>query len=588
MLDQLPMLNVLVRDEPLESVVALRGDNALTRREFLHAVRSWISTLQDHPAQRIALFSVDSFSFATALFACWACGRTVLLPGDALPETCKQLRSRVDAFIGDFPSACEALTANDAASATNLPALSGEAFQLEVFTSGSTGAPVAIAKRLRQLAHEVATLESLFGADLAQAVVRATVSHQHIYGLLFRILWPLSAQRPFDCTSMPFAEDMAKLGPRAPFVLIASPAHLKRLHAGNDWQATAAQLQRVFSSGGPLMPEAAELCHQQLGQHPVEVYGSSETGGIAWRVRHTHGDTWTCMPGITIAQHADDCLAVISPHLPDNTPFETADRVRLQDVNRFELLGRADRIAKIEEKRVSLSAIESRLCESPHVREARVLVLEATGTATREQLAAVVVLTSGHDTQAVSARRALSQALREHLAQAFEPAALPRRWRFVEALPINEQGKVTHQSLRQLFDEMNPTTNAATNTDALATRPRQPQISLQSRDDTSVSQHWYIPEDLFYFEGHFPGTPILAGVVQLNWAIEQGRALFPIAGEFLRLEALKFQQPIMPKTTLEVSLSWKAENRSLTFALRSASGPHASGRVVFSNAGAST
>ena len=35
-----------------------------------------------------------------------------------------------------------------------------------------------------------------------------------------------------------------------------------------------------------------------LGVAPVEVYGSSETGGVAWRQRARHGDTWQPLPGI--------------------------------------------------------------------------------------------------------------------------------------------------------------------------------------------------------------------------------------------------------------------------------------------------
>jgi acyl-coenzyme A synthetase/AMP-(fatty) acid ligase len=54
---------------------------------------------------------------------------------------------------------------------------------------------------------------------------------------------------------------------------------------------------------------------------------------------------------------------------------------------RFRLLGRADRIVKIEERRVSLDALERALREDAEVDDVRVLVLPGQ----REQLAAVVV-----------------------------------------------------------------------------------------------------------------------------------------------------------------------------------------------------
>ena len=79
----------------------------------------------------------------------------------------------------------------------------------------------------------------------------------------------------------------------------------------------------------------------------------------------------------------------------------------------FRLLGRADRIVKIEERRVSLDALERALREDTEVDDVRVLVLPGQ----REQLAAVVVpadpaLLEGGD----AARRALGR--RRHVAPA--------------------------------------------------------------------------------------------------------------------------------------------------------------------------
>jgi len=47
-----------------------------------------------------------------------------------------------------------------------------------------------------------------------------------------------------------------------------------------------------------------------------------------------------------------------------------------------------------------------------------------------------------------------------------------------------------------------------------------PDIISESCDGDSVVLKCFIPQDLDYFNGHFPQTPILAGVVQLHWAVE--------------------------------------------------------------------
>ncbi|HRE16020.1 MAG TPA: hypothetical protein PLW86_03000, partial [Rhodocyclaceae bacterium] len=58
---------------------------------------------------------------------------------------------------------------------------------LELFTSGSSGEPKRISKRLIQLEAECRVLESFWGGHIGQAAVLATVPHHHIYGLLFRV-----------------------------------------------------------------------------------------------------------------------------------------------------------------------------------------------------------------------------------------------------------------------------------------------------------------------------------------------------------------------------------------------------------------
>ena len=87
--------------------------------------------------------------------------------------------------------------------------------------------------------------------------------------------------------TLPFAEDMQRASrEQSAFCWVASPALLKRMGDNLDWPALR-QVRRVFSSGGPLPAEAAQLLRERLGQWPTEIYGSSETGGIAWRRNST-------------------------------------------------------------------------------------------------------------------------------------------------------------------------------------------------------------------------------------------------------------------------------------------------------------
>jgi acyl-coenzyme A synthetase/AMP-(fatty) acid ligase len=422
---------------------------------------------------------------------------------------------------------------------------------------------VAIRKKLAQLAAEVTHLEQVFGPRLRAAGaprIFSTVSHQHIYGLLFVTLWPLAAGREVVVERLEYPEQMAQRLGATPSVLVSSPAHLKRLPDALDWTGARAQLAAIFSSGGPLPPESAQQAHALLGHSPIEVYGSSETGGVAWRQRAAHGDAWTPLPGVHWRMQ-DGALCVRSLHLEDDDWWVTSDRVGALSDERFVLLGRADRIAKIGEKRVSLVAMEEALLASGEVAEARALLVPGDGDA---RLAVVAVPSErGWRTLRAGGKRSLNEALRRQLLQGFERVVLPRRFRYVRELPVNAQGKATEALLAVLF------------------QPDTPTFEWIERGETQAVAALDISADLRVFDGHFPGTPVLPGVAQLDWAIRLGTEAFAIELRFLRAEQLKFQQPVLPPLALRLHLEWQPGAGRLAFRYVSDAGTHASGRLVF-------
>jgi 3-hydroxymyristoyl/3-hydroxydecanoyl-(acyl carrier protein) dehydratase len=92
---------------------------------------------------------------------------------------------------------------------------------------------------------------------------------------------------------------------------------------------------------------------------------------------------------------------------------------------------------------------------------------------------------------------------------------------------------------------------------------------------------WIAPRDLVYFNGHFPGRPILAGVVQIDWVIAFGRRYFDLPPSFSGVHALKFQRVIRPESPVRVELIHEPAKRALSFKITSHIGTHASGRVIF-------
>ncbi|MFJ2538851.1 AMP-binding protein [Pseudomonas sp. NPDC087614] len=517
--------------------------------------------LQAQGVRRLAVHLEDAADLAIALLGAWRAGVQVLLPSDLQAQTRQRWSDEVDLWLTDQ-------SGDSHLGDFDQPPLPGAELDLDecrlsLCTSGSSGEPKRIDKSLRQLANEVQALEQLWGADLGEACIIGSVATQHIYGLLFRVLWPLCAGRTFVRKQLAFSEDLQRASrEHSTFAWVASPALLKRMGDNLDWPALSA-VRRVFSSGGALPAEAAQSLHQRLQQWPTEILGSSETGGIAWRQGAT---LWQPFADVELTQDNDGALLIASPYLPAGHVEHTADAARIGADGRFELLGRLDRIVKLEEKRISLPMLEHALIAHDWVAEARLGVVQEN----RASLGALLVLSeSGLFALREHGRRSLTEALRKHLSEHCEALALPRRWRLLRQLPLNSQGKLPQADVEALL---------------LAPRPKAPDVLDQLETDGEWSLQLSVPPDLAYFSGHFPKAPVLPGVVQVEWALNLGRQRLNLPGTFAGMEVLKFQQLVRPGDEIQLHLRFDPERNKLYFAYRNDTATCSSGRILLETA----
>ncbi len=536
---------------------AISHTPALDHAQLCEQALSVAAGLQAQGVKRLAVHLEDAADLAIALLGAWRAGVSVLLPADLQPQTRQRWSADVDLWLTDHA---------DDAHLTDLyqPALPAAELDLDqcrlsLCTSGSSGEPKRIDKTLRQMANEVEALEQLWGADLGAACIIGSVATQHIYGLLFRVLWPLCAGRSFVRAQLAFPEDLQRASREYPaFAWVASPALLKRMGDNLDWPALSA-VRRVFSSGGALPADAAKSLQQRLQQWPTEILGSSETGGIAWRQGQP---LWQPFAGVELSQDGDGALLVASPYLPAGHIEHTADAARIDTDGRFELLGRLDRIVKLEEKRISLPMLEQALVAHDWVAEARLGVVQEN----RASLGALLVLSaSGLYALREHGRRSLTESLRKHLSQHCEALALPRRWRLLRQLPLTSQGKLPQADVEALL---------------LAPRPKAPEVLEQVETDGEWSLQLSVPPDLVYFSGHFPKAPVLPGVVQVEWALNLGRQLLNLTGPFAGMEVLKFQQLVRPGDEIQLHLRFDPERSKLYFAYRNDTATCSSGRIL--------
>lgn len=109
-----------------------------------------------------------------------------------------------------------------------------------------------------------------------------------------------------------------------------------------------------------------------------------------------------------------------------------------------------------------------------------------------------------------------------------------------------------------------------------------PDILHRQNEGDSVTLLLHVRPDLAYFRGHFPGLPILPGVVQVDWAIQLASQSFTLPfSEFRGLKALKFSAPVLPDTRLHLSLRWKPETGRLDFTYLNGDRKVGSGQAVF-------
>ncbi len=405
---------------------------------------------------------------------------------------------------------------------------------LAFYTSGSTAAPKKAPKSLAQLESEAHAWVRTFSGDVD--AVAGTVSHQHIYGCLFRVIAPiLGGWISTDVQAFTWESFLTQLGDKT--LGVTSPAHLTRIPPNLDLEGKPPL--RLLSSGQALPFEAARHAASLFGAPPIEILGSTETGGVATRRSHSPDELWTPLEDVEIRKSEQGTLEVRSPFTGSSEFYPMGDRVEITSSGAFRLLARADRIAKIEGKRVSLDRVEAILTAHPDIAEARVLVASEDG---RERLSAVIVPNeAGRQRLGPLGAFRYSRSLLADLTDQFEVAERPKRWRFVAALPRTSQAKIPQTALAAIFAQRSilPRLNA-TRTEVT---PDQATIAFE------------MSADLPWFEGHFPGTPILPGVAQVHIAARLAEEIWAFAPHNHEVRRMKFHRVLFPGDQVELTLS---------------------------------
>lgn len=303
-------------------------------------------------------------------------------------------------------------------------------------TSGSSGKPKPCTHTLADLQQETRFLASLLGGQRVplRRVLTAVPTH-HIYGFLFTVLLPaelghLPVQDVRNVTVNNLPRRMT-----AGDLLVSHPAHWALLarHA-NDWPAGVVGT----TSTAPCPDETAQALTERGLQRLVQVYGSSETAGIAWRdAPAAHYELmahWTRPDGqanelLRVSSNMSSCLS--SSMAPRAFPMQ--DALKWHSQRHFSVAGRLDQAVQVGGINVFPSRVRDVLLQHPEVTDAAVRLMTAHDST---RLKAYVV------PKLNAATTDLAQRLDTWLAPRLSAAERPRAFALGSELPRNAHGKL--------------------------------------------------------------------------------------------------------------------------------------------------
>jgi 4-coumarate--CoA ligase (photoactive yellow protein activation family) len=230
-------------------------------------------------------------------------------------------------------------------------------------TSGSTGQPKPCFHSKASVWQELAFLQETF-APLSRCW--SLVPDHHIYGFLFSVALPdqLGASRA-DARSLPLPALLSQI--QAGDLVIGHPLWWKQwAQLGISWPAG----WRGVNSTGPLDAETKAYFRQQPGTL-WEVYGSTETGGIALRTQQQEH--------FQLFPHWRREAAGLARWLPENEnwqPNPIMDQLSWKGESSFVLTGRTDQAVQVGGINVFPMQIAQRLAVLPGVQQAWVRLMQ--------------------------------------------------------------------------------------------------------------------------------------------------------------------------------------------------------------------
>lgn len=400
----------------------------------------------------------------------------------------------------------------------NIEAINPSEIMINMFTSGSSTTPKNIQKTLKNLIKEANDLKEELSIEENLEFI-GTTTPNHLFGLVFYFILPLNSGCVINSNSISYPENLTIENA----CLITSPSFLEKMEKYNE--KPYVKPLKIISAGAKFKEETLNYA-KSISCEVIDIYGSTETGTIAYR-RSAH-EPLRLLKNIKIKPLLNG-TEIETPY--SFQPMQIiGDRIEVLANRQIKLLGRADRILKIQEKRLSAEEVENTLNKHEFLKKSYVLK-------NGEKLVCITVLNpAGIDFLINSGSVELIKILKNYLRKYFE--ILPQKWKFIDEIPKTQNGKIDKQKIEKLFN-----LNLSF-----------PLVIEKKYCENSADIKLCFYRNCNFFKGHFDDYPILPGVVQLFYAQYFAKDAFGINCTASQIRRLKFAAIVYPDKIINLNL----------------------------------
>lgn len=505
------MLEIFTTDKYDLNTAVIKGDVAYTYKDLKDKIAALIPHLKSKK-DNIVIYNRNNYDFIIQFFASIYSGKTIWLLAD---------KSKLGDLDIDYDT-IDSIEYPDG-EPFNFPNINPNDVLINFFTSGSSGKPKPIAKSLFNLISEGDDIGKTFGFLDKNLTVMSTTTMCHLFGMTFHLMTSLCNRLVINTDTVSYPENID----RENVFLVSTPTFLASA-LKHDLKFKVSP-KYIVSAGSKLDNEIFRELEKD--SNVIEIYGSTETGVIANRTHYN--DSFTLFENVKVIPN-EKSVEVHSDYAFGGKATIN-DNVEIHN-RKLKVKNRTDRVLKICEKRISADELETKLKKHEFVENCYI-------TQSDDKLACLCVLSeSGKNYLLDKNIASLIKTLKQASIKISE--IIPQKWKFLDAIPMNDMGKIDKGVINHLFNM----------------KLSLPIILEKKADISSVTYKIFFHNRCNFFKGHFNEFPLVPGVFQIYFAKELANYHYKLDIGQGQWKRIKFSNIIKPDSVIYLRLEKTEKN----------------------------